>query len=160
MLFEEKLFAILDQFADVKPYVKETVTALREKGIKIGSTTGYTDAMMAIVAPKAAENGYAPDAWFSPDAVGQNMEALGISSAEDVVKVGDTISDIKEGKHAGVYTIGVIEGSSELGLSQKEYEALSDVEKQEKAKAVKKKFMAAGADAVIANMRELMAYIQ
>ena len=171
VLFEEKLFAILDQFADVKPYVKETVTALREKGIKIGSTTGYTDAMMAIVAPKAAENGYAPDAWFSPDAVGhkgrpypymiyKNMEALGISSAEDVVKVGDTISDIKEGKHAGVYTIGVIEGSSELGLSQKEYEALSDVEKQEKAKAVKKKFMAAGADAVIANMRELMAYIQ
>ena len=151
--------------------MKETVTALREKGIKIGSTTGYTDAMMAIVAPKAAENGYAPDAWFSPDAVGhkgrpypymiyKNMEALGISSAEDVVKVGDTISDIKEGKHAGVYTIGVIEGSSELGLSQKEYEALSDVEKQEKAKAVKKKFMAAGADAVIANMRELMAYIQ
>ena len=170
-LFEEKLFAILDQFADVKPYVKETVAALREKGIKIGSTTGYTDEMMAIVVPKAAENGYAPDVWFSPDAVGhkgrpypymiyKNMEALGISSAEDVVKVGDTISDIKEGKHAGVYTIGVIEGSSELGLTQEEYEALSDAEKQEKSKAVKEKFMAAGADAVIANMGELLAYIQ
>lgn len=170
-LFEEKLFDILDQFADVKPYVLETAAKLREKGIKIGSTTGYTDAMMAIVVPKATENGYAPDAWFSPDAVAhkgrpypymiyKNMEVLGVSSVKKVIKVGDTISDIKEGKNAGVYTIGVIEGSSELGLTKKEYDALSVQEKQEKTEAVKAKFLAAGADAVIANMSELMDYIR
>lgn len=69
-LFEEKLLSILDQFADVKPYVLETMEKLRKRGIAIGSTTGYTDKMMAIVVPKAKENGYSPDAWFSPDAVG------------------------------------------------------------------------------------------
>ena len=169
-LFEENLFGILDQCADVNPYVLETVAKLREKGIKIGSTTGYTDAMMQIVAPKAAEHGYAPDVWFSPDAVGhkgrpypymmnKNMEALGILSVQQVIKVGDTISDIKEGKNAGVFTIGVIEGSSELGLSEKEYAALSDNERKEKCDTVRSKFLAAGADAVILNLKELMDYI-
>lgn len=61
-LFQEKLMGILDQFADPKPHVVETVAKLREMGIKIGSTTGYTDAMMEIVVPKAKEQGYEPDA--------------------------------------------------------------------------------------------------
>ena len=38
---------------------------LREMGMKIGSTTGYTDEMMSIVVPKAKELGYEPDCWFS-----------------------------------------------------------------------------------------------
>ena len=105
-IFEEKLLSILDQFAEVKPYVLETVKELRKRGIKIGSTTGYTDKMMEIVVPKAKENGYEPDIWFSPDAVGgfgrpypymvfKNMQALGIQSVDQVMKVGDTVSDIK-----------------------------------------------------------------
>ena len=40
--------------------------ALRAQGISIGSTTGYTDKMMAVVTQGAARQGYAPDAWFSP----------------------------------------------------------------------------------------------
>ena len=166
-LFEEKLFGILDQFAGLKPYVLETVKELRRRGIAIGSTTGYTDAMMAVVAPKAKENGYAPDVWISPDAVGhvgrpfpymifQNMEALHIQSVSSVMKVGDTVSDIREGKNAGVYTVGVIEGSSEMGLTQAEYEALPHGEKEKRIAAVTGKFMEAGADAVIRNLGELV----
>lgn len=165
-LFEEKLLGILDQFAEVKPYVLETIEELRKKNIKIGSTTGYTDKMMAIVTAKAKENGYEPDAWFSPDSTGnvgrpypymifRNMEALKIQDVREVMKVGDTVSDIKEGKNAGVYTVGVIEGSSEMGLTQEEYEALDADEKQAKIQAVKEKFIDAGADEVILNMKEL-----
>lgn len=170
-LFEEKLLGILDQFAEVKPYVLETVGELRKRGIKIGSTTGYTDKMMAIVTAKAKENGYEPDSWFSPDSTGntgrpypymmfRNMEALGIQSVRDVVKVGDTVSDIKEGKNAGVYTVGVIEGSSEMGLTEQEYEALDDGEKQSRVQAVREKFIQAGADDVILNMKNLMEIIE
>ena len=170
-LFEEKLFGILDQFAEVKPYVLETVEELRKRGIKIGSTTGYTDAMMAVVVPKAKENGYEPDAWFSPDSVGnmgrpypymifKNIEELGIQDVREVVKVGDTVSDIKEGKNAGVYTVGVIEGSSELGLTEAEYEALTEDEKKEALQNVKEKFLQAGADAVILNMKELLKIVE
>lgn len=166
-LFEEKLLSILDQFAEVKPYVLKTIEELRKKDIRIGSTTGYTDKMMAIVTAKAKENGYEPDAWFSPDSTGnvgrpypymifRNIEALKLRNVREVMKVGDTVSDIKEGKNAGVYTVGVIEGSSEMGLTQKEYEALDKAEKQSRIQAVKEKFIQAGADKVILNMKELL----
>ena len=70
-IFEDKLMSILHLYADPKPGVTEAVELLREKGIKIGSTTGYTDKMMEIVVPAAASKGYAPDVWFSPDSIGQ-----------------------------------------------------------------------------------------
>ncbi|WP_366937311.1 phosphonoacetaldehyde hydrolase [uncultured Allofournierella sp.] len=109
--FEPKLFSILDQYAAPKPFAVETAARLREMGLKIGSTTGYTDAMMNIVVPQAEKQGYAPDFWISPDGVDgkgrpypymifANMKALGVSAVKNVVKVGDTISDIKEGVNA------------------------------------------------------------
>ncbi len=129
--YEPSLLKILDQYSDPKPYVLETVQALRDKGIRIGSTTGYTDVMMGIVVPRAKELGYEPDCWFSPDSTGgmgrpypymifRNMEELKVSAVDRVIKAGDTISDIKEGKNAGVFTIGILEGSSLLGLSREE----------------------------------------
>ena len=115
--FEPKLLSILDRFADPKPGVIDVVAALREAGLKIGSTTGYTDAMMEIVVPKAAELGYAPDHWVSADGtegygrpypymIFRNMQALRLCDVRRVAKVGDTISDIKEGRNAGAFTVG------------------------------------------------------
>ncbi len=169
-IYEKMLLGVLDQFAEVKPKVIETMEFLRKHGIKIGSTTGYTDKMMAIVTKKAKENGYEPDAWFSPDAVHQkgrpypymifkNMEALEVTSVEHVIKVGDTISDIKEGKNAGVLSVAVLEGSSEMGLSQEEYEALSEEEKQELCEKTKQNFLKAGADYVIRDMSDLLGIV-
>lgn len=77
------------------------------------------------------------NAGSSPDSTGQkgrpypymifrNMETLGI--VRKVLKVGDTASDIKKGKHAGVWSAGVIVGSSEMGLT--ESTALSPEEKR------------------------------
>lgn len=164
--FEPKLFSILDQYAVPKPYAVETVAKLREMGLKIGSTTGYTDAMMNIVVPKAAQQGYAPDIWVSPDGVGgkgrpypymifANMQMLGVSSVRNMVKVGDTISDIKEGVNAGVWTVGVIEGSSEMGLSQEEYETLPAKEKEDACRKVEENFRRAGAQFVVRNLSQL-----
>ena len=164
--FEPKLFSILDQYAAPKPFAVETAAKLREMGVKIGSTTGYTDAMMNIVAPKAAQQGYAPDFWISPDGVGgrgrpypymifANMQALGLTAVGNVVKVGDTISDIKEGVNAGVWTAGVIEGSSELGLSQQEYEAMSPQERETACQKVEERFRRAGAHFVVRDLSQL-----
>lgn len=169
-IYEKMLLGVLDQFAEVKPKVIETMEFLRKHGIKIGSTTGYTDKMMAIVTKKAKENGYEPDAWFSPDAVHQkgrpypymifkNMETLEVTSVEHVIKVGDTISDIKEGKNAGVLSVAVLEGSSEMGLSQEEYEALSEEEKQDLCEKTKQNFLKAGADYVIRDMSDLLGIV-
>ncbi|KAA8830207.1 phosphonoacetaldehyde hydrolase [Bifidobacterium tissieri] len=164
--FEPKLLSILDNYADPKPGALDAVAALRDRGLKIGSTTGYTDKMMEIVVPKAKENGYDPDFWISPDGTNgfgrpypymifRNLEKLGVSSVHAAAKVGDTLSDIREGKNAGVFTIGVIEGSSQLAMSQTEFEALSDADKDAARTKAREAFVAAGADAVISTMSEL-----
>lgn len=163
---ERSILKILDGYAAPKPYVLESVKRLREMGIKIGSTTGYTDEMMAIVVPKAKELGYAPDCWFSPNSVEnmgrpypymifKNLQELRVSSVKNVWKVGDTVSDIKEGIAAGVITVGVIEGSSVMALSEEQYNALSDDEKKTECEKVRKIYENAGADYVIQNMSEL-----
>ena len=68
-LSEKKILEIVSNFAYPKPYVVDTVRKIRELGLKIGSTTGYTREMMEIVVPKANEFGYSPDYWCSPDDV-------------------------------------------------------------------------------------------
>ena len=87
------------------------------------------------------------------------MEVLGITATENVIKVGDTVSDVKEGKHAGVISVGVIEGSSEMALSEEEYSQLSNEEREAQIKKVRETFLKAGADYVIQNMGELPALI-
>lgn len=119
--------------------------------------------------PAAEKNGYAPDFWITPDSTGgigrpypymifRNMEALKSASVAEVMKVGDTVSDIREGKNAGAFTVGVIEGSSEMALTEVEYDALSEAEKKEKKELVRKKYMEAGADAVVDDIRGILAY--
>ena len=168
--FEPKLFSILDQFSTPKPFVVETVSALRAMGLKIGSTTGYTDSMMAVVLPEAARQGYSPDFWISPDGVGgkgrpapymifENLKALGVSAVTGAVKVGDTVSDIQEGRNAGVWSVGVVEGSSVLALSQAEYEALSPQERQAACRRAEETFRAAGAHFVLQNLSQLPALV-
>lgn len=164
--FEPNLFSILHQFAVPKPHVVETVDKLRRMGVKIGSTTGYTDAMMAVIIPEAAKRGYTPDCWFSPDSVGgkgrpypymmfENMKALGVSDVKNVVKVGDTVSDIQEGIHCGAWSVGVIEGSSEMGLSQEEYTAFSEDARENACRKTEDIFRKAGAHFVVCNLSEL-----
>ncbi len=168
--FTEMLLGILHQYAQVKPHVKEAVAALRARGIKIGSTTGYTDEMMAIVTKKAKENGYAPDYWITPNSVNnmgrpypymifENMKRLQLTDVRRVIKVGDTISDVLEGVHAGVITVGILEGSSLMGLTQEEYAALSDAERDALLARLKEEYLQAGCDAVLLNMSELLPLI-
>lgn len=166
-LFEEKLFGILQDFAQPKPGVTQLTKELRARGIAIGSTTGYTDEMMRVVAPAAKSRGYEPHVWFTPDSTGQkgrpypymifrNMEALSLTDVRNVVKVGDTVSDIREGKHAGVWTVGVISGSSEMGLTRQEYETLDSEERRQREDKVRETFLSAGADQVILHLEELL----
>ncbi len=169
-IFEEKLLSILHLYSDPKPGVVEVVNRLRRNGIRIGSTTGYNDKMMEIVVPAAKEKGYEPDVLFSPDSTGQkgrpwpymifrNMEALEIKKVRRVLKVGDTVSDIKEGRNAGVWSAGIVIGSSEMGLTEAEFEALSDEEKERKCREVAGRFLDAGADKVFYTIEDLETFL-
>ena len=169
--YEAKLLSILHNFATPKPFVVDAVAELRSEGVKIGSTTGYNNKMMQIVVPGAAKQGYAPDFWITPDSVGgkgrpfpymifHNLEALGVSDVRRAAKVGDTVADIKEGVAAGVFSIGVVEGSSVLALTENEYKALGVEERTAACARVEQTFRDAGADAVIRNFSELPALLR
>lgn len=164
---EKKILEVLEQYTTLKPYVKETVETLRGMGLKIGSTTGYTDEMMAVVTRCAKEQGYAPDCWFSPDSTGQmgrpypymafkNMETLKLKDVSRVMKVGDTVSDILEGKNAGMTAVGIIQGSSAMGLSMEEYKALPEDEKERLCDKAAQAYLNAGADHVIMDIRGVL----
>ena len=52
-----------------------------------------------------------------------------------------------------------LEGSSVIGLSKEEFEALSAEEKTIRMKAAEKKYIDAGADAVVRDIRGILEYI-
>ena len=164
--FEPAVLEIIDKYS--KPFSNnaEVIKELQDKGFKIGSTTGYTKNMMDIVTKVAEDNGYKPDFWITPDLAGnygrpypymifQNLINLEIMNVKEAVKIGDTIVDIEEGRNAGVWSIGVIEGSSLLGLLEEEFNNLPAEEKKDLRIKVKNEFFKAGAHYVINNLSEM-----
>jgi phosphonoacetaldehyde hydrolase len=169
--FEPALMASLKDYTDPIPGVVKTVQALKSQGLKIGSTTGYTHSMMDILVPHAMAKGYSPDFYITPDRtdslgrpypymIYRNMEALKLSASRKVVKVGDTVSDIKEGLNAGVWSVGVIIGSSEMGLSLEEFHALSEAAQESIILKTEQTFLDNGADFTIRSISELPQLIE
>lgn len=85
---------------------------------------------------------------------------LAVPSRLSVVKYGDTISDIKEGVNAGVWSVGVILGSNEMGLTEDEVKELPEAELKKRMAAVRNRMYAAGAHYVVDSICELPALIE
>lgn len=157
--FEPMLMETLHEYATPVPGAVELAGRLREAGIKIGSTTGYTKEMMDVVTAAAKKQGYAPDVLVTPSDVPagrpypwmcyQNAILLDVYPMTHLVKVGDTTSDMKEGRNAGMWTVGVIKGSSELGLSQEEVLSMPQELLEAKVAQTAERLLAAGAHYVI-----------
>nr|WP_295970799.1 phosphonoacetaldehyde hydrolase [uncultured Bacillus sp.] len=169
--FEPALMSSLIEYTDPIPGIVETVQILRGQGLKIGSTTGYTQSMMDLVVPNALKKGYGPDFYITPDGTNSfgrpypymiyhNMEALKLSAPWKVVKVGDTLSDIKEGVNAGVWSVGVMIGSSEMGLRLDEFNSLSETDQATIVANTEQSFVQNGADFTIQSMNELPQLIE
>lgn len=163
--FEEILFQDLENFAKPNPGVLKLMENLRKKGIKIGSTTGYTKEMLDIVAHNAEKQGYKPDFRITatevpagrpyPYMIYRNMIELQLPDRKSVIKIGDTISDIKEGKGAGVWTVGILKGGSALGFSQKEVETMEPTLLRYHMDKTARRFFEAGADYVVDEIGDL-----
>lgn len=165
--FREALSSKLESYSEPIPGVVSTISAMRTGGIKIGSTTGYTQAMMDVVMPAAGRFGYEVDCCVTSDnlpagrpkpyMIYQNMCKLAVDSPRAVVKVGDTIADIREGRNAGAWSVGVILGSNEMGLTREETAALAPAELKARMDGVRYKMFAAGADYVVDDITALPA---
>ncbi len=163
--FEAALHEVVAERSDPLEGVPETVARLRKAGLKIGSTTGYNDWMMEQVRPRAAAGGYEPDCVVTPDTTGigrpspfmlfECMRRLHVYPACRVVKVGDTAVDMEEGVNAGTFCIGILTGSSLLGLTKEQYESMSEKELKARKEKAADRYFKAGADLVIDSIRDL-----
>ena len=134
--FVPKQLACLERYSDVIAGVPQTVDQLRARGLKIGSTTGYTRPMLDFLISLAKAQGFAPDCALCPQDVpggGRpapwmcylNAVRLQAGPLWTMVKIGDTPSDIQEGRNAGMWTIGITRTGNEVGLTAAEWEAAS-----------------------------------
>jgi len=87
------------------------------------------------------------------------LRQLDVQDIRETVKIGDTAADILEGKNAGCLSFGVILGSNMLGLSETEYEAASQSERDHLAKAARKSYEEAGADQILERFIDLNEYL-
>lgn len=143
----------------------DTVAWLRARGIRIGSSTGYFRDALDAVAAEAEAQGYAPDFAFCPSDVAEarpapwmiyrNMEAAGVFPPAAVLKVGDTLPDVGEGRNAGVWTAGVARTGSEVGLSEADLAALPAAEQARRVARARDTLRAAGAHFVVDSVAEL-----
>ena len=160
-LFEEfgpLQMKIITQHSQVIPGVAETVREWQSRGIRIGSTTGYTRSMLAPVLAQAAQQGYKPDASVCPDEVSagrpapwmlmKNAELLNVYPSSACVKIGDTVIDIEEGKNAGMWTIGLTRTGNFVGLDRGRWDELPAAEKKVRLDRATKILLQAGADYV------------
>lgn len=157
--------ASVSAHAELIPGTLEMVAWCRARGLKIGSTTGYSRAVMDVLEPLARAEGYAPDAIIVPDdapagrpapwMMYHNAMQLNVYPMSRVVKVGDTVPDMEEGRNAGAWTIGVSLTGNELGLSAAEVKALAPAELDTRLQPIEAKLRAAGAHEVVRSVAEL-----
>jgi phosphonoacetaldehyde hydrolase len=162
--------AVIEEHSAIIPELPEAIKLLRSMDMKIGSTTGYNNEMMEILTAAAAKQGYVADSVVcatdvpagrpAPWMAFKNAENLNIFPMQALVKIGDTISDIEEGINAGMWSVGVIDSSNEMGLTLNEINMLDKAELEKRRKKVREDYLEAGADYVIDSLAELKALIE
>lgn len=167
--FVPLLLAVLNDYSELIPGTVETVSYLREQGLRVAGTTGYFDEALAVVAEAAAKQGYTPDFTTcatqvsagrpAPWMIYRAMEALAIYPPAAVVKIGDTVPDIAAGLNAGAWTIAVAKTGNEVGLSVSELAALDPTDVDARVAAARQKLADAGAHYVSDGMEGLPAII-
>src|SRR5580658_2927040 len=147
------------------PGARATFDRLRQLGLRIGSSTGYTREMMQPVLALAAEQGYTPEHLVcsgetpagrpAPLMIYKACAELGVWPLSRVVKVDDAEVGIAEGKAAGAFTVGVASGNA-LGLSLEDLESPPVGARKQAREALH----AAGADLVLDSVADLVPMLE
>ncbi|MCP5520018.1 MAG: phosphonoacetaldehyde hydrolase [Verrucomicrobiales bacterium] len=158
--------ACLADYADLIPGTLETCETIRARGMKIGSTTGYTSEMMAILQAEARKRGYEPDSTVCASEVPagrpepwmclENAKRLGIHPMEALVKVDDTLPGIEEGLNAGMWSVGLARTGNEIGLNDQEINALAPEDYQRRIGRARRRMAQVGAHYVIDGIADLV----
>ncbi|MEJ2802604.1 phosphonoacetaldehyde hydrolase [Comamonadaceae bacterium PP-2] len=157
--------AVVPDFCDFIPGALEAVAAIRARGLKIGSTTGYNRPIMAVVTAIAAQGGYEPDNLVcagdqatgrpTPLMMWRCFADLGICWPSTVVKVDDTEVGVQEGLAAGSWAVGLAVSGNAMGLPLAEWQALTREEQQRRRAAAADRLYRAGAHYVVDSVADL-----
>ncbi|PWC61650.1 phosphonoacetaldehyde hydrolase [Azospirillum sp. TSH7] len=157
---------VVERHSDVIPGAAETVAAMRARGLKIGSTTGYPRPVMEVVQRVAAALGYEPDITVcagetptgrpGPAMALRCVVELSVSPVEACVKIGDTIVDVEEGLNAGMWTIAVADTGNEVGLPLADWQALSPERRDALHATASDRLARAGAHYVVRSLAEAL----
>jgi 2-aminoethylphosphonate-pyruvate transaminase len=160
---------LLARHAGLVPGTLDVVAELRRRGLGVGTTTGYSSAMMEIVTATAARQGFSPDVTVTPDGLPGGRPApwmaleaarrMGVHPLAAIVKVGDTVADIEEGRNAGMWTIAVAATGNEVGLPEAELAALPAEERRARIGAARERLSAAGSHFAVDGIREVPAVL-
>lgn len=151
--------SVLPQYTQLIPGALETVAAMRQRGLRIGLTTGYNRLMLECVRAAAAVQGLRGDVVLcSADTpVGRPAPWMALECARQLnvfppsacIKIGDTLVDIEEGRNAGMWSVGVTVTGNMLGLSLEAWNTLDRRRQEVHRQAAAKAMLKAGAHAAV-----------
>lgn len=160
----------VDKCSEPLPGLLEAVGYLREQEIKVGTTTGYFAEAAEKTYAAAAARGYRPDCNVHPGLVSRGrpapwmifriMETLGVFPPSAVVKIGDTLPDIEEGRNAGVWSVGVTQSGSEIGMSLDEWNSQPPATQARLHQETAARLLQAGAHDVIQSVADTRVVIE
>ncbi|KQZ98719.1 phosphonoacetaldehyde hydrolase [Achromobacter sp. Root565] len=158
------------QYSAAIPGAADVLRALRERGLKIGSCSGYPASVMARVVERAATEDLAPDCIVASDEVPRarpapamalkNVVELGLSDVAGCIKVDDTAPGIEEGRRAGMWTVGLLLSGNAAGLTLDEYLGLSDTARDAARNAARDELNPTGPHYLIDTVADLPAVVE
>ncbi|MBX9926513.1 MAG: phosphonoacetaldehyde hydrolase [Hyphomicrobiaceae bacterium] len=158
--------AVVTDYADLIPGVLETIATCRDRGLKIGSTTGYTREIMDRLRPAVAARGLRvdnlvcagdlPSGRPGPLMMYRCFTDLDVWPAHHVVKVDDTTVGIAEGRSAGCWTVAVALSGNAAGLSQAELGVLSPSQREALRVSASRSLASANPDYTIDSVADLI----
>jgi phosphonoacetaldehyde hydrolase len=161
---------VVSDYAALIPGAAAAVALLRARGLKIGSTTGYTREIMEPLLPLAAAQGYTPDNLVCAGDLPRGRPSammmyrcfldLDVDPAWACVKVDDTPPGIGEGVAAGSWTVGLALTGNECGLSLEELQACTPEEVAAHRARASWALRAAGAHYVVDGIAEVPAVVE
>lgn len=167
--FVTRTEAAVARHAALVPGAAEVLAHLARAGIRVGSTTGYTRAIMARLQPLAAAQGFAPEAVVCADDVVEGrpgalqmyrcLSEMRVYPPSAVIKVDDTEPGIAEGLAVGALTVGVALSGNLAGLTVAELAALAPEARAALRAQAAARLRVAGAHHVIDTVADLPALI-
>ncbi len=168
--FQIMQLAVLEGHSRLTPGALDTLHDLRERGVRVATTTGYFRKAADRVLAAAEAQGFVPDHAVCADDVSAGrpapwmiyacMEALQVFPPDRVVVVGDTVADVQAARNAGCYSVAVSRTGNEVGLSEREWNALGVHEQAAHLGRARATLREAGAHSVIETLSELPAVIE